>query len=87
MTRHLHLVNIILALIVLSQAITWMAGPYSGYLFMRVFIGLAMLSLGIYGAYYWKQHDRPRRVVVLLIILVGLAFVFEYEPIVTLILR
>ncbi len=79
--------NIILALIVASQIRAWYAGPYSGYFFMQTFLGLALLCLGAFGAVGWGKSGIVRKLLVLAEIGIGLAILFEYEPIVGFLLR
>ena len=81
------LLNIFLAIIVASQVRVWQAGPFSGYLFSLTFIGLALVCLGAYGAVGWDKLSTVRKLLVLAEIGIGLALIFEYEPVVGLILR
>lgn len=81
------LLNIFLVLIIASQFRVWWSGPFSGYLFSLTFIGLALVCLGAYGAVGWSKLSTVRKLVVLAEIGIGLAIIFEYEPIVSFLLR
>lgn len=77
-----HILNAALVLIIASQLRVWRSGSFSGYLFFLTFIGLALVCLGAYGAIGWGKLGVVRKLVVLAEIGVGLAIIFEYEPIV-----
>lgn len=79
---HIVLLNIFLVLIIASQFRVWWSGPFSSYLFFLTFIGLALVCLGAYGAIGWGKLGTVRKLLVLAEIGIGLAMIFEYEPIV-----
>ena len=87
MKIYTNLFNIFLALVAVSQLITWMSSPFSGYVFMRIFLGLALLCLGAYGIWMWKKLGMALRFFILVGIFIGTALLVEYEPIAGYLLR
>lgn len=81
------LLNIFLALIVTSQIRVWYAGPFSGYFFMQTLMGLALLCLGAYGIFRWKKYGIIKRALIIILVGIGVAILFEYEPVVSYLLR
>jgi hypothetical protein len=81
MKRYLHLLNIILALILVSQIRAWLVGPYSGYLFMRTFLGLVLVCSGAYQFFRWNKYGTVRKGASIAGFCIGLALLFDYEPV------
>ena len=84
---YITLLNIFLTIVVASQVRVWYAGPFSGYLFTQTFIGLAILCLGAYGIFRWNKYGVIKKIFVIALICVSLAILFEYEPVVSYLLR
>ena len=81
------LFNIFLALIIASQVRVWHAGPFNGYLFMQTFMGLALTILGVYGSFQWNRSGITKRTLTIALVCIGVAILFEYEPVVSYLLR
>ena len=81
------LLNIFLVIIIATQVRVWQTGPFSGYFFIQTFLGLALLCLGAFGAIRWRKLGTVRKLLVLAEIGMGLAIMFEYEPVVGFLLR
>ncbi len=81
------LLNIFLVLVIASQFRVWWSGSFSGYLFFLTFIGLALVCLGAYMAVGWGKSGTVRKLLVLAEIGIGLAIIFEYEPVVGFLFR
>ena len=79
--------NIFLALVAVSQFLTWVSGPFSWYMLARMFIGLVFLGSGFYGIYKWKTVETAKKVLAVFGIVMGLVLLLEYEPIVGYLLR
>ena len=87
MKRYINLLNIFLALVIASQLRVWLSGPFSGYLFTQTFIGLAILCLGAYGIFRWNKYGVIKKIFVIALICASVAILFEYEPVVSYLLR
>ena len=87
MKKYINLLNIVLVLIIAAQFRVWMSGPFSGYLFVETFFGLALLCLGAYGAVKWNKHQIVWKLTTLAVIFFGLSLLFQYEPVVGFLLR
>ena len=87
MKKYINLLNTVLALVIVAQFRVWMSGPFSSYLFVETFFGLALLCLGAYGTVRWKKHKIGWKLTTLAVIFFGLSLLFQYEPVVGFLLR
>ena len=77
----------VLVLIIAAQFRVWVSGPFSGYLFVETFFGLALLCLGAYGIFRWNKYGVIKKTFIVALICVSAAILFEYEPVVSYLLR